>query len=327
MKKFYTKILYIIITLVLLIVIAIPIYISYWRNNSTIATFHTFKEPNKISFCDIKWTSDFLGKDKIDKIAFFVPVKIKGLKGNLFMQFDSGTQTTLFYGKTLKKILKSDNSVKTFYGNDSLYYVKNPIINIERNQFQAEKIRIASSLGEENIDSSFTVIGTIGFDIFVNRTLILDFKKDKLAITNKEASNLDYNLSYVKDASINKFPLIIPAKIGDKNTRLFYDTGSSMFSLITSNKRLKNINENKIDSLCCITNWGKQLPVYKKKLDTSIKIGALEYDNQSIYGCEVLDMVNYIPSWYLFGMTGNRLFNNKVVVIDTKNNKFGIENE
>ncbi len=50
------------------------------------------------------------------------------------------------------------------------------------------------------------------------------------------------------------------------------------------------------------------------------------YRNQSVYGCEVLDMVDYIPSWYLFRMTGNRLFNNKIIVIDTKNNKFGIEN-
>lgn len=326
MKKIYTRILYIIVILILLIAIAIPIYISYWRNNSTIETFHIFREPNKISFCDIRWTNDFLGKDKINKTAFFIPVKIKGLKGNLFMQFDSGTQTTLFYGKTLKKVLELGNSVETFYNNDSLHYIKKPVINIGNNQFQAKKIRIASSLGKEKIDSSFTVIGTIGFDIFVNRTLILDFKKDQLAITNKETDSLGYDLSYIEDASVNKFPLIIPAKIGNKNTRLFYDTGSSMFSLITSNKRLKNINKNKIDSLCCITNWGKQLPVFKKKLDASIKIGNLQYDNQSIYGCEVLDMVNYVPSWYLFGITGNRLFNNKVVVIDTKNNKFGIEN-
>jgi len=310
----------------LLVLIAIPIYISYWRNSSTVDTFHTFNEPNNISFCDIKWSRDSLGEEQIEKIAFFVPVKIKGLKGNLFMQFDSGTQTTLFYGKTLNKVSDSHNPIKTFYNEDSLRYFKNPVIRINDNHFQAEKIRIASSLGEEKIDSSFTVIGTIGFDVFVNRTLILDFKNDKLAITSKEIDSLGYDLSYVEDASISKFPLIIPAKIGRKNTKLFYDTGSSMFSLITSNKRLRNINDNKIDSLCCISNWGKQLPVYKKKLDDDIKIGDYKYSNLTIYGCEVLDVVNYIPSWYLFGMTGNRLFNNKVVVIDTKNNKFGIGN-
>lgn len=310
----------------LLVLIAIPIFISYWRSSSTVDTFHTFNEPNNISFCNIKWSSDFLGEEKIEKIAFFVPVKIKGLKGNLFMQFDSGTQTTLFYGKTLNKVSDSLKPIKTFYNKDSLRYFKNPVIRINDTHFKAEKIRIASSLGEEKIDSSFTVIGTIGFDAFVNRTLILDFKNDKLAITNKEIDRLGYDLNYLEDASVDKFPLLIPTKIGKKNTRLFYDTGSSMFSLITSNKRLRNINDNKIDSLCCITNWERQLPVYKKKLDNDIIIGDYKYSNQTIYGCEVLDVVNYIPSWYLFGMTGNRLFNNKIVVIDTKNNKFGIEN-
>ncbi len=326
MKKIFKRIFYIVIALFLMAIIATPIYISYWRSSSTVETFHTFDEPENISFCNIRWSSDFLGEEKIEKIAFFVPVQIKGLNGNLFMQFDSGTQTTLFYGKTLNKISDPDHPIKTFYNEDSLRYFKNPVIQINDNHFQAEKIRIASSLGEEKIDSSFTVVGTIGFDAFVNRTLILDFKNDRLAITNKEIDNLGYELSYLKDASVDKFPLLIPTKIGKKNTRLFYDTGSSMFSLITSNKRLKNINESKTDSLCCITNWGRQLPVYKKNLEEDIQIGDYKYSNQSIYGCEVLDVVNYIPSWYLFGMTGNRLFNNKIVVIDTKNNSFGIEN-
>lgn len=326
MKKLYKRILYLIIILILLIIIAIPIYISYWRNNSTVETFHTFKEPSKVSFCDIRWTSDFLGKEKIEKIAFYVPVKIKGLKGNLFMQFDSGQQTTLLYGKTLNRLLNSNNTFSIFYDKDSLRYIKNPIINIAENQFKAKKIRIASSLGSSKIDTSKIVIGTIGFDAFVNRTLILDFKNDKLAITQKSANDLDYNLNYIDDASIDKFPLLIPAKIGKKKTKLFYDTGSSMFPLLTSNKRLRNINDNKTDSLCCINNWGKQLPVYRKKLNNEIKIGNTTYDNQSIYGCEVLNTVDYLPSWYLFGMTGNKLFSGKIVVIDTKNNKFGIEN-
>ena len=320
------RILYSVITLVAILLISIPLYISYWRNSSTINTFHSFTESEDISFANIKWVDDFLGKEKIEKIAFHVPVQIEGLKENLFMQFDSGTQTTLIYGKTLNELIKSNSTIETFYDLDSLKYIKNPIVKIAENQFTADKLRIATSLGDTVIDSTKILIGTIGFDAFVNRTLILDFKNDKLAITKKSAAELDYNLNYIDNSSVNKFPLLIPAKIGNKKTKLFYDTGSSMFSLITSNERLENMNANKTDSLCCISNWGRQLPVYRKKLNIPIEIGDSSFDNQSIYGSEVLNMVNYIPSWYLFGMTGNRLFNDKIVVIDTKNNAFGIEN-
>lgn len=325
MKKAFRRILYVIASLIILVLLAIPIYLSYWRNSSTINTFSTFDEAPEVSFCKIKWTSDFLGEEEIEKIAFFVPVKIKGLAGNLFMQFDSGTQTTLLYGKTLNLLIQPTSSIQTFYNQDSLRYVKNPILDIADNRFHAEKIRIASSLGDEEIDSSFVVIGTIGFDIFVDRTLILDFKNDLLAITKKGADELPYSFSFIEGASVDKFPLLIPAKIGGKSTRLFYDTGSSMFSLLTSNKRLINSSESKADSLCCISNWGRQLPVYRKKLDAAITIGNHAHKDQDLYGCEVLDVVDYLPTWFLFGMTGNRLFDGKILAIDTKHDKFGIE--
>lgn len=324
MRKTLKFLLYTCLLLLVLLVIGIPTYISYWRNSATKNTYTSFTEPAHISFCHIKWTSDFLGDEKIEKIAFYVPVKVKGLKGNFFMQFDSGTQTTLFYGKTLNQLLKSPHSIETYYTKDSLRYVRKPIINIGDNELKADKIRIASTLGSATIDSSHIVIGTMGFDAFVNRTLILDFKTDKLAITEKSAHDLSYSMQYVENASVDKFPFIIPAQINGKNTRLFYDTGSSMFSLITSNQRVRDINTDKMDSLCCISHWGEQYPVYRKQLHTPIKIGNYAYENQSVYGCQVVDMVDYVPSWYLYGMTGNRLFDQKIVVIDTENNLFGI---
>jgi hypothetical protein len=36
-------------------------------------------------------------------------------------------------------------------------------------------------------------------------------------------------------------------------------------------------------------------------------------------------MADYFPNWFFFGLTGNKMFDKTIVVIDTKNNKFGIE--
>lgn len=325
MKKALRVTLYILISLTLLLVISIPIYISYWRNNSTINTFSEFTESKEVSFSKIKWESDSLGGKKVEKIAFFIPIRIDGIKEKLFMQFDTGTPKTLLYGKTLNQLVKSNNLIETFYDQDSLRYLKEPVINIAGNKLKTDKIRIASTLGNSKIDTSFINIGTIGFDAFVNRTLILDFKNNKLAITEKSSSNLNYSLKYVENASVDKFPLLIPIKINNESVRLFYDTGSSMFSLLTSNKKLKNINENKIDTICCISNWGKQIPIHRKKLNVPIEIGENSFNNEYVFGCEVLDMVDYLPNWFLFGITGNKMFDKKIIIIDTRNNKLGIE--
>lgn len=325
MKKLLRVALYIFGILFLLIIIGVPISISYLRSSSTIETFLNFEESEDLSFSKMVWRSDSLGNEEIEKVAFFIPVKIEGITDTLYMQFDSGTQTTILYGKTFDALTENNQAIETYYDDDSLRFLKSPTLLLNKLEFEAEKLRIAKTLGNENYDPSFIIIGTIGFDIFVNRTLILDFKNDQLAISDRVTNDLNYNLSYVEDASIDRFPLLVPATVGDKSTNLFYDTGSSMFSLLTSNKRLAKIDDNPADSLCCISSWGRQFPVYKKDLTTPIKIGSSSFDNQPIYSCEVLDMVDYAPSWYLYGITGNRLFDNKIVVIDTKNNLLGIE--
>lgn len=323
--KYLRILLYIIVGLILLVLIAAPIYLNYWRNNATENTFTSLDEASGMSFADIKWRDDSLGQEKVEKIALFLPVKVKGITGNLFMQFDSGAQKTHFYGKTINQLMGNGKKIKTSYNADSLLYYENPELTIGNSKLNTDKLRIVSSRGNEEIDSTFINIGTIGFDAFVDRTLILDFKQDRVAITETLVTDLDYNLEFVEKASVDRFPFLIPAKINGKKSRLYYDTGSSMFSLLTSNKKLLAIESGVTDTLCCVRNWERLVPVHRKKLETPIQMGGFTFENDAVYGCEVLDMVNYFPNWFIFGITGNKMFDDAIVVIDTQNNKFGIE--
>lgn len=326
MKKTVKISLYILLTLVLIIPIGAIGFVSYWRTSSTIDTFPDFTESTNIELSKIEWKSGSLGDTKIDKIAFFVPVKIEGLDGNLFMQFDTGTSKTVIYGKTLDAISNSKSSTITYYNNDSIRYFKNPRITIGSAKMIGDKIKVLSKMGKNTqIDSSFIVIGTIGFDAVVGRTLILDFKNNQFGLTRKSSDSLDYSLDYVDEASVDRFPFLVPVKIGNVKTKLFYDTGSSMFPILTSNKKLQNINKNNVDTLCCVSNWGRKLPVFRKEMNMPIVFGNSTVESKYIYSAELLDNMDYSPNWFLFGMTGNKIFNDKIIVIDTKNNRFGIE--
>ena len=325
MKKTIKVILYSILILVTLLLIGIPIYISYWRNSNTLNTFAQFEEPNDIAYSNIIWVDDTIGGELIKKTAFFVPVKIDGIKENLYMQFDTGNGATVLYGKTVNKLLENYPNIKTSFSKDSIQYFNNATINIGNLKLNAEKLKLLEYMGSSEIDSSFIKIGTLGFDTFVGRTLILDFKKNKIAITNKSIEELEEKYEIIEKASVDKFPLLIPVKIGDENSRLFYDTGSSMFSLLTSEKKLASLKSTKkTDTLCCVRSWGKDYEIYRKQIDVPIKIGNSVHKGEYVYGYFKLKSIDYVPNWFLFGMTGNRLFENQKIVIDNKNNKFGI---
>jgi hypothetical protein len=138
MKKILKISLRTLLILILIFSVSIPIYYNYWRNSKTINTFKVFSEPKEIVYSEIIWKSDSIQNMLVEKAFFFVPVKIEGIKENLYMQFDTGIPETYFYGITLSKLLESNTSMKTEYSKDSIQFLKKPVLNIGEMRFKAD---------------------------------------------------------------------------------------------------------------------------------------------------------------------------------------------
>ena len=318
---------FLIVTLVIVVSLGGIIYYNHWRSSNTIDTFSVFNEPKLIDYNEIYWRSDSLGKEKVEKTAFLLKVNIDNIEGDYYMQFDTGTSKTVFYGNTLSEVLKANPVKKIIFAKDSIQSVKNVKFTIGKTTLFAKSISVKPNFGSSKIDAEFNVIGTIGFDALINRTLVLNFKSDKIAITKKSIYELGFPTTIVKDASVDKFPLLIPAKIGDKKIRFFFDTGSSMFPILTSVDKLKELkSEASIDTLCCVRNWNNLFPVYRRKINSKINFNGVVSENDYVYGINMsmINILNYLPESFMYGMTGNKLFNNRIIVVDSKNNKFGI---
>ena len=327
LKKVLKIFTYTIIILLIIISVCGISYYNHWRNSNTVNTFTEFTEPENVDYNEIYWKSDSLGNTIMEKTAFFVKIKIVGIEGYFYMQFDTGTPKTIFYGSTLTRVLKTKSAKKIEFTKDSTQIVKNIKIQIGKTTFFTNRIDVKPDFGSDILDTAFTVIGTIGFDALVGRTLILDFKSDKIAFTKKPIKELGFSTIIVKDASVNRFPLLIPALMDKKKIRLFYDTGSSMFSLLTSTKKLKEMkSESGIDTLCCVRNWKNLLPVYRRKTHSKIDFNGIKSENDYVYGINInmINFLNYMPESFIYGMTGNKLFSSKIIVVDNKNNEFGI---
>ena len=232
---------YTVVILIISIAFGGTFYYKHWRSSNTINSFTEFNEPELIDYNDIYWKNDSLGNTVVEKTAFFLKVKIDEIEGDFYMQFDTGTPKTIFYGNTLSKVLKTNSATKIIVAKDSTQIVENVKIKIGKTTFSANSIQVKRNFGSSEIDTAFTVIGTIGFDALVDRTLVLNFKSDKIAITKKAFDDLGFPTTIIEGASVDKFPLLIPAKIGEKKIRFFFDTGSSMFPILTSVDKLKEM--------------------------------------------------------------------------------------
>ncbi len=326
MNRKTTKI-FIIFTLVIvaLIIIGWKTFNYYWRTKQTFSTFTSFTEPDSLSFTPIVWKPSNYGTVSSPNGSFLVKVTLNGIDDAFYMQFDTGTPQTVLYGRILNKLEEKYPSLKTNKTQSGNPIFKSADLRIADVIFKANTLKVLPNMGITDLDSSFNVIGTIGFDAIVDRKLILDFKNDLFAITNKPLKELEWTFKHLKGASVEHFPILLPAKVNDEAVQLWYDTGSSMFSLLLSNNKLNALdNAGAIDTLCCTSAWGKSYEFYRRELLGSISIGDLNEHMPDVYASEVMNEIAYFPNWLMMGITGNRLFLDKIILVDTKNNIFGI---
>ena len=129
------------------------------------------------------------------------------------------------------------------------------------------------------------------------------------------------------DFEFKKRKIIIPSKIDGVDYNLLYDTGTSAFELVTSEKIWNQLLiKNEKVSVQKANSLGNVLKTYTTKSDKSI-----QFKNTTIN----LSEVTYIKGTTLIqnllmkssgmgGMIGNKIFKDKILILDCANQKMGI---
>lgn len=297
----------------------------------TSQTFKSISEKSaELKYSPIYWQKDTLGQKIIEKSVFLVPVKIKGIEEPLFMQFDLGANRSMLYENTLSAFCEKYPELKKDTVNKEDYIVfNNAEISISDNRsLFADRLYVKKDFGYSEIDTASIIIGSLGYDIIGDNILILDFKSDRYAISESVPVGLESKVNYIDSADLNKFPIILPFKYGKKKIRLFYDTGSSMFPILTGTNRLKKISKHRrVQEIDSISSWGKFIPVFtpleaKDKIGNLV-IGDVDLGKVDIYGIKKMNSLKFLGR-YLYGITGNVVFDDKILIINRKNDSFGI---
>ena len=290
----------------------------------------------KLNWIPFEWVSDSISGKYYDKLAINIPVSIDGLPHKFKMQFDLGAVTTVIYGNSIAKYLDKYSGF-----NNKIDSTKSFIINGQKNpMFKNVGLNLGNvSFGERNIgyfkdygepipiDSIYTSsekhIGTIAPDLFKDKYLIIDYPNKRICVTK----NLPRKLSKVdfQACSITSGRVTIPLTINGKVENLMFDSGSSMFSLITSEENANQISViNIVDSLS-MNSWGDNMTAYGKKINSEVKFGKTILQPSNVYYVKNEMIAEFFKQQNIWGITGNAYFLNKIVIIDYKNSRFGIK--
>jgi len=283
------------------------------------------------------WESMKLGNRTFDKAAMIVPFKIEGVDADFTLQFDLGATSSMLYGNSIDYFLNKNNALKAKLDTITKRFF---IQNTKNGGFRNLDARLGSvkyifddmayfkgfgdTLTIDSIKKGKPIrIGTLGAPFFKDKVLIIDYPNRRFLILDslneKEKGDFDF-----VDARFDMGTLKIPFTIDGTPYWLMFDTGSSIFAIMTDKQHYNMFTGNtQVDSLG-ISSWGQTKMVYGKQINKPVKLGNTNLSDNYVYMMPGNDWDDFYKQEKIVGLTGNAFFLNNVIAIDFKQLKFGV---
>jgi len=312
----------------------------------TVASAQTYKTStgtSRLHWIKFNWVGDSLGTKYFDKAAIILPIRINGLPfNNLSAQFDLGADQTILYGKSLMALtgkyptlLKKIDTTKNpfdFEGNYKGRYIKNAAFKLDGTLFARRQVAYIYNYGDVvPIEPAKTagpnMVGTVGADLFQNKILVIDYPNRRLCVLENLPTEMTKKASFVP-FKVRKGRIKLPFTFGGKEHDVMFDTGASVSPIYTAEDNLiyfTRPGQPVIDSLVA-SSWGKAITDHAKMITEEVKLGKTKMPPALVYYRSASDssMKKFLNEENVVGLTGNVYFLNNIIIIDYKNNRFGV---
>ncbi|WP_026464407.1 hypothetical protein [Adhaeribacter aquaticus] len=284
--------------------------------------------PSKTYTINFQWQGDSMQTEWEPHAALLLPVKLPNCPKQFYMQFDLGSPYSMFYSSKLKEV--STEFPHAIPLVDTATIMKNYTFTVGRMPVFAKEIQVRQMGGlkaSRHAADEKTIIGTIGADFIDGRVMVIDYPKQEITSASELPANV--LLTQLTDFIYMGRSVLLPATVRGKKTMLFFDTGSSAFELLTDKKTYSLLaSPLGIPKQYQVKSWQNTLEAHTTATSDSLEMAFRHIPINRVTYIEGASnaQVQQMVQMGIGGMTGNKLFLNYRLLLDTKNKKFGILN-
>lgn len=253
--------------------------------------------------------------------ALLLPVSLPGIEGKtLLMQLDLGHPKTVLYAPKWADLARrlgrdpQDGAVPSLaFGLGSL-------------QVQAREVEVVKRSGagiDWNSDRP-EVIGTLGTDFIQGRVITLDFRAGVVALgTEREVARS----SGFQPFRFEGRRLLLPAVFEGRPIELMYDSGSSAFAWLTSEAEFTRLAEPGAAAVSFpVRSWDSSVTAFTAPSAAAVTLGSITLPIGEVSRIEGMGLMQRLAIARLGagGMVGNKLFLDRVLVIDMRAQAFAL---
>ncbi len=309
-----------------------------------VGTFMHFKNkfmaapPNELTLSDtgtpfeFDWEGFELGGQYEPHSAIFVPVTIPGVDHTFYMQFDTGAPSTVLYYRNVMSINEKFGDVFKVVREENKAWVEDAELNVGSVNLKATKLAFRG-MGN-SIDWSdpppVIKIGTVGSDFMENHVLSIDYANEQITLSDPGSADdiaEDAFLPFTFDGR----KVFLSATLDDEDVSLWFDSGSSAFELVVDEGTFEKLAAPGAERRTFVINsWGTGVTAHNIAASGEFRFGAtsvpftyvtyMEWPNK----LQVLIMKMSNIGGDLGGQTGNKLFLDKKLVLDTPNLRYAV---
>jgi len=249
-----------------------------------------------------------------EKNVLLLPIHFSNDTTTYYLQFDTGSPSTVFYSKSINKIgqinVKNERAKATFY--------------IGKTKISSNKFKILNFGDDKNKD--IKIIGTIGTDVLENRKTKINFKENYIVLNLSKEPN-QFQVKFV-DFKFKKRKIIIRGLLKGNQEKFLFDTGTSAYELLTNKEVWDNLKlpDSKV-TIEKSQSWDNILTSYSAKCNQTIQFGDKIVTLNNVTYIEGFSQTQYSMMKFsgMTGMLGNKIFLNNCLYINCLENRIGIE--
>lgn len=267
----------------------------------------------------MRWASSKFG-DRIEpRAAVLLPIRFDGVDKTFYAQFDLGAKSTVWYGKTVAAAAARIPALK---GGPLSFAIGDVRASIA-------KPNVREGIGDPDIawddPKAVDLIGTIGVDLLEGRVLAVDFKAMLLQVGDAAPTELTAKAKW-SPMTLKSRWVLLDATLEGQPTKLLLDTGSSAFALLIDKSRWSQMTTGQDAESFPVNSWGKKLMAHTAPTKARVVIGGLDTplgDATYIEGTSAMQGL-MMRATGMGGMTGNRLFFDRVLVLDAPGGRYAV---
>ncbi|MDU0369980.1 hypothetical protein ACFPAF_06225 [Hymenobacter endophyticus] len=273
------------------------------------------------------WQGDSMVTPARPHAVLLVPVQLAGCRRTCYLQFDTGAPYTVFYANPLAALRAAYPATQNALlpQHDTLRAVRFGLGNAQVSVAKAPVLRYGATTLPTDSTAPF-VIGSLGADVLVNQALVIDFPRQRFSLYSQLPDSLTQRAQFTK-LSFDNRRVLVQATVENDQQNYLFDSGSSAFSLLTSQAKWEKLaTPAATPTVSGVNSWGKTLNAHTVASAAALHIGTQALPLHSV---TYIDNVSF---WQralmqvsgMGGMLGNEAFTQHTVLLDAQGGRFGI---